>query len=407
MTHFWQACSWLCLVPVLGGTVWGVLSAWAALALRKQWRATPTATPDRLPPISVLKPVRGVEKHLERNLRSLCEQDYPCYQVVFCVQQAADPALPLLRRIERDYGPERVTLVVDDLLLGSNGKVNNMAGGLVGARHSVLVISDSDVLAPRHYLRDMAAALAPEDVGVVCSLFRVDDADTTLEKLEALSINADFMPGVMFAAKTDIADFCLGPSTALRRETLEKIGGFEALADYLVEDYEIGRRVRAAGKRVVLAPHVLQVTADLSDVSGWWKHQVYWDLNTRLANPAGYAATLLIRAVPFALLFALLRGLDPVGVAVLAGATAVRLLGAALAMQRGLDDRGGLAALWLLPLRDVLGLPVWFGALLSRTVVWRDRAYLLTTGGRMVLYDPRAQGDSSPTPAPAPTQVAP
>ncbi len=370
------------LIPVAGGTAFCLLCVWAAA----RFMARPQPAGNYMPPITVLKPVYGLDKGLEANLLSLCRQDYPDYQIVIGVQRAADPALPLLRRLEKEF-PDRITLVVKPSEPVVNGKVQNLVNALAHARHEILIISDSDVRLAPDYLSTIVAPLADPGVGYVCTLYRSAGADHWFEKLELLSLNADFLPSLIFSAVTGIADFCIGASVAFRASDLRAIGGMAALGDYLVEDHELGRRLVGLGKRLHLSPHIVEITADYPTFSIWWHHQIYWDQNTWAANPAGFTLTILTRAVPFAAIYAAVRGFDATGLAVLGTALAVRLGTAAAIAVRYLRDREGLKALWLLPLRDMLALVSWYIALTRRTFVWRGHRFGLTKDGKIVPRD--------------------
>lgn len=376
-----QAIQILLLLPVAGGSVFCLLCVWAAA----RFMAAPQPPRTYKPAVTVLKPIYGLDKGLEENLLSLCRQDYPDYQIVIGVQRTDDPALPLLRRLAAEFA-DRITLVVKASEPVVNGKVQNLVNALEHARHEILIISDSDVRLAPDYLQAIVAPLADPMVGYVCTLYRSVAADRWFEKFELLSLNADFVPSIIFSAVTGAANFCLGASVAFRHSDLKAIGGMAALGDYLVEDYELGRRLIGLGKRMVLSPHIVEVLADYSSLSTWWHHQIYWDQNTWAANPVGFALTILTRAVPFALVFAVLRG-DGVGLAVLGAALAVRLGTAAVIAGRALHDREGLRALWLLPLRDVLALASWYIALTRRTFVWRGHRFGLTKNGRIVPRD--------------------
>lgn len=381
--------AWAFLVPVGGGAVFSALMTAAALLYFRKQNAGPALDPALPPPpVTILKPVRGLEKGLQARLRTACLQDYPDYQVVYCVQDPDDPALPLIREIEAEFGAARVSVVVADIQTGPNGKVNNLIGGLTAARHDLLVISDSDVWLRPDYLEAMIAPLAEPKTGLVCSPFRTRGATRWFERLELLSYNADFIPSVIFTHVTKAATFCLGPSVALNRDTLAKIGGFEALAEYLAEDFEIGRRVGALGLDMAFPPHVIDVDLDIATPRDWWVHQVYWDQNTRVANPGGFFATIFTRAVPFAVLYLLASGGSPIGWAVLGATLAIRLATTA-AILRLLRDPEGLRSLAWLPLRDCLGLVTWALAFTQKTVVWRGVRFRLTKGGRMVAADDR------------------
>jgi len=371
------------LVPAVGGTVYSALCVLAGGWFMR--RAPAPAARREWPAVSVLKPVCGLEKDLAENLRSACRQDYPGpFQVVFSVQEPTDPALPLLLELEREFGARRVTVAVGGPVYGANGKANNLAIAFAQARHDWLVISDSDVRLRSDYLRTITAPLFDPEVGYACTLYRGVGARNLWERLELLTLETELLPNFVFARATRAAPACIGASTAMRRETLERIGGFEALASYLVEDYEMGKRIRKLGLRAAFLPYLVDTTVDLDSASSWWRHHVYWEQNTRAANPWGTTAFVLVRGIPFGLLFALVRGLDPLGLAVAGIALAVRVSCAGLFAFWVAGETETLRSLWLLPLRDVAGLLSWAVALTSRTTHWRGREFALERDGRLV-----------------------
>ena len=375
---------WLVLIPVVIGTLYGLIGLVMNLSF---WsRRTPLGAPalSEWPPVTILKPVHGLEKDLEQNLRSTCLQDYPVFQVVCSVQRAGDPALPLLQHLQQEFGSERVTVAIEERRAGPNGKINNLLGALAHARHEMLVISDSDVQLRPDYLKTIVAPLADPDVGYVCTLYRAVRAERWFEKLELLTINAEFTPSAVFTAMSGLANFCLGASTAIRRTSLQRIGGLESLADYLVEDYEMGRRLWTSGKRPVIVPYLVDTVVDLKTPRQWWDHQVYWEQNSRAACPGKVFASVLGRPLPFALLFALLRP-DILGLVLLATALVIRLGTAGVVMRYCLDDRNDLRSLLLLlPFRDIAALVSWALAFTKRTTIWRGTTFTLTRDGRLV-----------------------
>lgn len=372
----------LLLVPVAAGSIYALLCLIAVRRFRNPTRIPSTHPAPSFPPVTVLKPVCGLEKDLEANLRSACLQDYPEFQVVLSVEAPDDPALPILKKIQREY-PETVSVAVSDSRVGPNGKINNLLGALAQARHDILVISDSDVRLRPDYLRAIVAPLDDPGTGFVCTVYKAATADRWFEKLALLTWNADFIPSVIFAYVSGASKFCLGASMALRRRALEEIGGFEAFADYLAEDNEMGRRIWMSGKRMVLLPYVLDVTVDLPNLSQWWNFQVSWDQKTRSTRPAGFFATIIVRSVPFGLLFALFRLGDVLGLSVFGAALAVRLVTAAGILGGGFDDREGVKSLALLPLRDIAGLVSWVLALTKKTLTWRSSKLTLGRRGRL------------------------
>ncbi len=378
---------WACLIPVIVGSLYSVVCLVCVLIFRAQ-RMVPQETPTGgWPPVTILKPVHGLEKNLEENLRSTCRQDYPQYQVVLSVQHEHDPAIPLLKKLQCEFGPELVTVAVENRHAGSNGKINNLIGGLAHARHDVLVISDSDVRLRPDYLKTIVAPLSDPQVGYVCTLYKAVHAQTWFEKMELLTINAELTPNMAFALVSGAAKFCLGASTAVRRSTLEEIGGLPSLADYLVEDYEMGRRIWISGKRMVVLPYFVETVVDLKTPIAWWNHLVYWDQNNRAARPGALFSTIILRSVPFAVLFALSTLGSRLGLLVMACTIGVRLAVAGVIMRWGLDDREGVRALWLVPFRDLAALGSWILAFTKRTTVWRDKEFVLTKDGRLVLQE--------------------
>ncbi len=218
---------------------------------------------------------------------------------IFFIVDTEDPALTIIKEIQEELGTERISVVISTVQAGANGKVNNLLGAIEEARHEIIVISDSDTHLRPNYLKKLVAPLANPNVGCVCTLFKLTRADRWFEKMELLTINEDFIPSVIFAQVTGASNACLGPSIAIRKSTLQELGGLESLADYLVEDYELGRRVWTSGKKMVILPYVIDAVVDLANWRQWWSHQVYWEQNTYLARPGAFIATILIRAVPF------------------------------------------------------------------------------------------------------------
>jgi ceramide glucosyltransferase len=380
---------WLLLAPVIAGSTFSIacLAAMARLKAQARRRPPPLAPNGAWPPVTLLRPVYGLSRDLAANLRAACRQDYPDYQVVFSAQRHDEPALPLMAAMQREMPPGLVDVAVDGSGRAPNGKVRNLLVGLAAARHAVLVVSDSDVRLRPDYLKTIVAPLLDPAVGCCTTFYRATGARHWFEGLEQLFINAEWLPQLVFAKVTASSPFVLGASNAVLRKTLDGLGGMAELGNYLLEDFEMGRRVRAAGKRIEVVPYFVDMLVDLEGPRSWWQHQLYWDRNTRAGNAWGLFGTLFIRAVPFALAFAAARLFDPLGVAVLGGALAARLLTAGLFMGWGLGDRGGLRYLALLPLRDLAGFVSTLLALSGSTVVSSGLRFVVGPGGRMIPDD--------------------
>lgn len=370
------------LVFALCGSFYVLLTAFTGAMFRRRMRTATDGT--FLPPVTILKPLYGADKELLENLRTACSLDYPDYQLVLSVQRLDDPAIPIMRRVRQEFGEERVTLAIASSEARTNGKIQNLEIAYPFARHDVLVISDSDIKLKRDYLRAIVAPLADETVGCVSTPYRAIHARRWYEKLELLTMNADFVPNLIFASQARLTAFGLGASMCFRRRDLEAIGGFAAFRDMLAEDSHMALRIEDLGRRVVVAPYFVDMEVDLKNVSDWWGHDLYWDQNTRVVRPAGFISTIVIRSVPFALLYACLLGFDESSLQVLAAVLAIRLGVAGYLLASVLEDREGLAALWLLPLRDLAGMVFWFLAIVKRDFVRRGKRFGLLPDGRIV-----------------------
>jgi ceramide glucosyltransferase len=335
-------------------------------------------------PVTIVKPLYGADKEILENLRAACSLDYPDYQVVLSVQRLDDPAIPIMRQVQQEFGEARVTLAIAASEARTNGKIQNLEIAYPHVRHDIIVISDSDIRLRPDYLKAIVAPFADENVGCVSTPYRAIHAHRWYEKLELLTMNADFVPNLIFASTTGLTAFGLGASMGFRRRDLEAIGGFAAFRDHLAEDSHMALRVEALGRRVTVVPYFVDMEVDLRDLADWWRHELYWDQNTRVVRPAGFIATIVVRSIPCALFYAAMRGFDLLGVEVFLAATAIRLGVGAYLLAAVLKDREGLASLWLLPLRDLFGLVFWFLAIVKRDFVRRGKRFGLLPDGRIV-----------------------
>ena len=327
--------------------------------------------------ISLIKPVCGLEKNCHENLATACHQNYPNYEIIYSVQNKKDPALKVLEKIQKEFPQKNIKIVVDETAIGPNGRLANIYNGSRQAKGDILVFSDSDMFLKPDYLAMIAAPLANPEVGVSCTLYKAWRPDNIAESLELLSFNADFVPAMVFALVTHASIACPGASQAIRRDVLEKMGGLKPLANYLVEDFELGRRVVEMGFQIHFEPTVIETGVDLKSFKDWWRHQVYWDQNTRAANATGFFFTLLIRGLPFACAYALVGA--PYAIKILMAMLGIRFLTAWI-NSLCLKDFDGIKASWLLPLRDLLGIFVWFASFVKRKTYWKGREFIIQKG---------------------------
>ncbi len=257
----------------------------------------------QLPPVSILKPLKGVDPEIWESFCTHCEQDYPQFQLVFGVNDPGDPAVEVVRKLQAKYPNLSIDLVVCDRVLGANIKVSNLVQMLPAARHELLLVNDSDIRVPSDYLRKVITPLADASVGLVTCLYRAVACPTLGSRLEALGISTDFVPGVLCARFLEKGlHFGLGSTLAFRRSDLEAIGGFEALLDYLADDYELGRRIAATGKRVELSAATVDTFLPAYTLRQFFRHQLRWSRTIRDARRWGYTGLLFTFGLPWALL---------------------------------------------------------------------------------------------------------
>lgn len=340
-----------------------------------------------LPPASVLRPMRGLDVGAYENLASFLEQDYPAYEVLCGVSDAHDPALELVRRLRREHPGCRIRALVAPPR-GPNDKVSTLCHLAAQARYDTLVICDSDMRVSPDYLRRVCAPLQDPEVGLVTCLYRGEQAETFTAALEALYMGTAFLPSVLVARHYLHMKFALGATTALRREQLRQIGGFEALVDYLADDYQIGARVAATGRQVRLSSYVTRSVLGATSFRDQWDREVRWSKCTRVSRPLEYPALLLTFSTPLALFLAAWLGFSALGCGVLAVSVLVRYLVARQVARCTADQVVSDWWLWL-PLRDLLTAAVWLAASLGRRVTWRGRRFTLQEGGRLQELVPR------------------
>src|ERR1035437_1925957 len=250
----------------------------------------PPLPESNLPPVSILKPLKGVDPEIWESFCSHCEQDYPEFQLIFGVSEPADPAIEVVRKLQAKYPNLPIELIVCDRVLGANIKVSNLVQMLPAARHELLLINDSDIRVPSDYLRKAIAPLRDASLGMVTCLYRGAAAPTLGSRLEALGIGTDFVPGVLSARFLERGlHFGLGSTLAFRRRDLEAIGGFEPLLDYLADDYELGRRIAATGKKVELSAATVTTLLPAYTLRQFFQHQLRWSRTIRDARRWGYA----------------------------------------------------------------------------------------------------------------------
>ncbi|MGH8277853.1 MAG: glycosyltransferase, partial [Steroidobacteraceae bacterium] len=288
---------WIILLAALAPFGYYVL---AMIAARRFFGRPPALPRDFTPPVSILKPIKRLDREAYENYASFCSQDYPDYEVLFCVPDDSDPAIPVLQKVIAEHPHCRARLLIGAEELGTSKKVNKLVRLVREARHDFFVISDSDIRVAPDYLRSVVAHFSDSRVAAVTCLYRGLTDGSLPSVLEALGNSSDFAAGVLCAWLLGRVDFTLGATMATRRERLAEIGGFEALANHLTDDYELGQRLHARGYRVALADFPVCTVFPAQSLRQVFAHQVRWTMTLRVAEPWGHLGLIFAQGLPWA-----------------------------------------------------------------------------------------------------------
>jgi ceramide glucosyltransferase len=365
-------------VLALCGMGFYALCVWSARSFK---RSRSLRLPTFTPPVSILKPLRGVDPQMYESFRSHCTQDYPEYEIIFGVSEADDPAVEAVQRLMTEFPQCRIQLVICPEILGNNRKTSNLVQMLPHARYGHILINDSDIYVTPDYLRRVMAPFKRPQVGMVTCPYRGIAAETLGSKLESIGISTDFIAGVLAARQIENGiHFALGSTLAITRTALEAIGGLRPLVNYLADDFELGNRTSRAGFEVVLADVVVETHLPAYSLRGFFEHQLRWARSTRDSRRMGYIGLILTFGLPWAMLSVVLASGARWSWVVLAAAFGLRT---AVALHVGLGvvhDRAVWRHLWLLPLRDLVAFLVWFASFTDNKVRWRGDIFVLEDG---------------------------
>lgn len=368
-------------IVVLPPLAYAIISLWCG---RRFFRSSPL-TPHPSPPgVTILKPVKGTDAGSYENFASFCRQGYPGeVQILFAAASADDPVTPVIRQIMSDFTGHDISLLVNPAIHGPNHKVSNLINAFPAARHEIIIVCDSDIRVAPDYLASVTRHFSDPRVGLVTSPYRTSHVHNIATAVEATGFSAEMIPNVMVALQLEGLSFALGASMAVRREALATIGGFEALADYLADDYQLGNKVHRAGWRVALDDCFVESMVRAENLMSVLSRQLRWARTMRVSRPGGYLASGITLPFPAALLAAFCAPSPPIALAAIALLYAVRL-SAATAFSRSLVRDGLLPRwLWLIPIRDMLAFFTWALSFLGNRVEWRGNRFRLRPGGKI------------------------
>lgn len=364
------------LLTLLSGCV-----VYSLLSIVAAWRYLSGHPPagGALEPISVLKPLAGLDDGLEENLRTFFTQDYPAVEILFAVREASDPAVAVVKKLQQEYPEVPSRLIVTGEPPYPNAKVFSLDTMLSAAANDLVVMSDSDIRAPGNLLRTLAAEFRDPRVGIATCPYRVVTSASFWSQLEATGLNTEFIAGILVARMLEGMKFALGPTIAARRSVLQSIGGFDRLKDYLAEDFVMGKFAAEKGHEVILSSCVIEHRIGGSNLRHIVAHRLRWMRSARRSRPAGYIGQLFMMPFPLALL---LCAWDSNWWPVLLPAAALRILSAYVMSAQVLKTRLN----WiLLPVEDLAAFFFWVAGFFGSTVVWRGRRYHLRRDGRFEL----------------------
>ena len=376
-----RAVLYIALAGCLSSAIYYFICLWTAAAFnqRRQRQSLPVRA-NALPPVSILKPLKGMDPEIYDSFRSHCLQEYPEYEIIFGVSDAQDPAIASVDWLRRDFPDRNIRLVVCSENLGANVKVSNLEQMVRGAQYEHLVVNDSDIVVESDYLRSVIAPLEDPQVGTVTCLYRGIAAPTMGSKLEALGI-MDFCSSVLVAEQLERGlHFGLGSTLAFRRTELNRIGGFRSMVDFLADDYELGRRIAGLGRKILLSEIVVETRLPAYDMRDFLGHQLRWARGVRDARRSGYIGLVSTFGIAWALLAVLAAGASPWSWLVLAAMLLLRSALGFVVCRSVLQDEEGVERLWLLPMRDLIAAAVWIASFTGHTVTWRGDRFQLKNG---------------------------
>jgi len=345
---------------------------------------------DFQPPVTILKPICGLDRDAYENLASFCQQDYPDYQIIFAVLESEDPAIELVHKIIHYFPDLDIQLVVGDTCpelsqctIGTNRKVINLTNAAPLAKHDILLIADSDIRVGGDYLQRVVQPLEQANVGVVTCPYR-SSPQGWVTILEAIGTATDFHAGVLVSQQLEGIKFALGSTIVIRKDVLDAIGGFSAIADYLADDFQLGNLPARLGYKVVLSNYVVDHVLSTSTLTDSLQRQIRWGRCIRVSRPWGHLGLIFTYGTITSLLFLIATDGSVLGWVVLVITWLARLAMGWVVGVRCLDDLVAKQFLWLVPLRDLISFAIWCYSFWGNGVEWRGQRFKLTKGGKLV-----------------------
>ena len=384
------------LPPAIVALVLGVAAfpfIYYLLALYSSWRffRHPPAAPSIFsPPVSNLKPVRGLDPDAYENFASFCRQDYPDFEILFCVDENGDPSLPVIERIVRDFPERRIRVLFGSGRDAANDKVAKLARLVHEARHEVVVISDSDVRVPPDYLRNMTAPLANPKTGAVTCFYLAAGHATLVDELQTIGMISDFYPGILVARQLDGVKFALGPSIATTRSRLAGFGGYEAIENRPADDLLVGRLIAEQGYDVELLPYAVRTVPDYRSIGDLFHKRLRWIVVMRHMRPWGHLGLIFTLGLPWSVAAIALHPTYSIAAIYLGAYVILRIAMTALIGVWGLKLSGLWKKIPLLVAWDALAVGIWIASFARNSIRWRGEDYYIREGQLVPVVSPAA-----------------
>jgi ceramide glucosyltransferase len=360
--------------------------AYYLIAIYSAWRFFSFAPPHRAadsgftPPVSVLKPLRGLDPDSYENFATFCRQDYPDYEILFCVGDRDDPVLPVIEKIKRDFPERRIRVLYGSSSAASNDKVSKLVRLVAEAQHEYLVISDSDVRVRPDYLRSMVAPLADEKIGATTCFYVPVEEKTFADRLQSVGMISDFYAGILVARELDGVKFALGPSIATTRGRLNEFGGYAAIENRPADDLLVGRLIAEHGHEVALLPYRIETVVDYHSMRDLLQKRLRWIVVMRHMRPWGHLGLLLTQGLPWSLAAFAIQPSAMVAVCYLGSYFALRIAVTWMIGVWGLKQRGLWRKMWLVGLWDAVAFLIWLASFSRKNIRWRDSEYRIRDG---------------------------
>jgi ceramide glucosyltransferase len=350
-----------------------------------------TPKSDFTPPVSNLKPVRGLDPDAYENFAAFCRQDYPNYEILFCVGDETDPAFPVLKKLQQDFPDRRIRILFTSGGKGTNDKVVKLAYLVREAQNELVVISDSDVRPRPDYLRNVVAPLADSKIGAVTCFYVPIDEKTFVERLQTMGMFSDFYPGILVAWKLDGVKFALGPTIATTRARLAGFGGYEALQFRPADDLLVGRLIAEQGCEVQLSHYTISTVPDFSSMRDLLLKRLRWIVVMRNMRPWGHLGLLLTQGLPWSLLAFALHPTTGIALAYLGTYLVLRSAMTGLISVWGLKHPISWWKYLLIPVWDAIAFSIWLVSFTRNTIRWRDGQYYIREGQLVPVYPPKSE----------------